>query len=55
MLRPGGYDPSGLVDQIAPHAEGLDIAGLHVFTFNAIADTVAWREAALVESSPRRR
>ena len=55
MLRPGGYDPSGLVDRIAPHAERLDIAGLHVFTFNAIADTVAWRESALAETSSRRR
>jgi methylenetetrahydrofolate reductase (NADPH) len=54
MLRPGGYDPSRLVDQIAPHAERLDIAGLHVFTFNAIADTVVWREKALVEASSRR-
>ncbi|MCY3608652.1 MAG: methylenetetrahydrofolate reductase [Acidimicrobiaceae bacterium] len=55
MLRPGGYDPSGLVDRVAPHAERLDIAGLHVFTFNAIADTVAWRESALAETSSRRR
>ncbi len=47
MLRPGGYDPSGLVDQLAPHADRLDIAGLHVFTFNSIADTVAWRDAAM--------
>ena len=47
LLRPGGYDPSRLVDQIAPHAERLDVAGLHVFTFNAIADTVAWRDTAL--------
>lgn len=55
MLRPGGYDPSGLVDQIVPHAERLAIAGLHVFTFNAIADTVAWRETALNGTSSRRR
>ena len=55
MLRPGGYDPSGLVDQIAPHAERLAIAGLHVFTFNAIADTVAWRETALNGTPSRRR
>ncbi|WP_419945707.1 methylenetetrahydrofolate reductase [Candidatus Poriferisodalis sp.] len=47
MLRPGGYDPSTLVDRLAPHADRLDIAGLHVFTFNSIADTVAWRDAAL--------
>lgn len=47
MLRPGGYDPSVLVDALAPHADRLDIAGLHVFTFNSIADTVAWRDAAV--------
>ncbi len=46
MLRPGGYDPSVLVDALAPHVGRLDIAGLHVFTFNSIADTVAWRDAA---------
>ncbi len=46
MLRPGGYDPGVLVDALAPHADRLDIAGLHVFTFNSIADTVAWRDAA---------
>ena len=55
LLRPGGYDPSGPLDQIAPHAERLGIAGLHVFTFNAIADTIAWRETALAETSSRRR
>ena len=47
MLRPGGYDPGGLVDRLAPHADRLDIAGLHVFTFNAIADTIAWRDSVL--------
>ena len=47
MLRPGGYDPSGVVDWLAPYADRLDIAGLHVFTFNSIADTVAWRDSAL--------
>ncbi len=47
MLRPGGYDPGGLVDALAPHSDRLDIAGLHVFTFNSIADTVAWRDAAV--------
>ncbi|WP_419841459.1 methylenetetrahydrofolate reductase [Candidatus Poriferisodalis sp.] len=47
LLRPGGYDPTNLVHRIAPHAEQLDITGLHVFTFNAVADTVAWRNAAV--------
>ncbi len=47
LVRPGGYDPSAHLDQIVPHAKRLDIAGLHVFTFNAIADTIAWRDDAL--------
>lgn len=47
MLRPGGYDPSVVVDALVPHADRLDIAGLHVFTFNSIDDTVAWRDAAV--------
>lgn len=47
LLRPGGYDPSGLLDKLAPDAERLGIAGLHVFTFNAIESTVAWRNAAI--------
>lgn len=51
LLRPGGYDPASLLDRLAPYAERLDIAGLHVFTFNSIADTVAWRDAALRQHS----
>lgn len=42
LVAPGGYDPTVLVDGVAPHAAALGIESLHVFTFNAIADTLAW-------------
>ncbi len=47
MLMPGGYDPSSLVRAMAPHAEELGITGIHSFTFNAVKETAAWREALL--------
>ena len=47
LMRPGGYDPSALLNRLAAEADRLNIAGLHVFTFNAIESTIAWRDAAL--------
>ncbi len=47
LMRPGGYDPSALLNKLAAEADRLNIAGLHVFTFNAIESTIAWRDAAL--------
>jgi methylenetetrahydrofolate reductase (NADPH) len=55
MLRPlmsGGrmtskYDPSILVDAIAPHAGELGIEGLHAFTFNSVGPTANWRDQLL--------
>ena len=47
MLSFSGYDPSQLIDPIAPHADRLGITGLHLFTFNNVADTVAWRARSL--------
>lgn len=46
LAGPGGYDPTPLIDELAPHAEALGIEGLHVFTFNAMAATIQWRNAA---------
>lgn len=46
LVGPGGYDPTPLIDELAPHAEALGIEGLHVFTFNAISATIQWRNAA---------
>lgn len=45
MLMPGGYDPTELVEALAPQARRLSIAGIHSFTFNCVAETAAWRSA----------
>jgi methylenetetrahydrofolate reductase (NADPH) len=47
LIAPGGYDPLHVVGALAPDAERLGIEGLHVFTFNSVAETVAWRDALL--------
>jgi methylenetetrahydrofolate reductase (NADPH) len=47
LIAPGGYDPMHVVGAVAPDADRLGIEGLHVFTFNSVAETVAWRDAHL--------
>lgn len=47
LLAPGGYDPTELVTSLVDQVEPLGLAGLHVFTFNAVADTVAWQRSLL--------
>ena len=47
MLAPGGYDPTDLVRELAPHAEGLGVVGLHS-SRSTRRDTAKWREALLV-------
>lgn len=47
LVAPGGYDPLHVTAALAPDAERLGIERLHVFTFNSVAETVAWREALL--------
>lgn len=49
MFAPGGYDPTDLVADIADRAETLGIVGLHSFTFNSVADTVAWQRSILAD------
>jgi hypothetical protein len=46
LLRPGPYDPTKLVDRLAPLAtdSGADAVGLHIFTFNQISSTAEWYE-----------
>ena len=51
MIAPGGYDPTDLVTALAPDAERLGIESLHCFTFNSVADTVAWRDALIAAAS----
>ena len=49
FFLPGGYRPDRLVERLAPElgrpSHGL--AGFHVFTFNELAGTEAWRRAWL--------
>ncbi len=41
------YDPNDLLVPLSAHVVELDIRELHVFTFNQVAATVAWRERNL--------
>ena len=50
LLRSGGtYRPTALVNQLAPLIAdpAADVLGFHVYTFNNVAATEAWRQAAL--------
>jgi methylenetetrahydrofolate reductase (NADPH) len=46
---PGGYSPDKIIKGLAPHIGRPDnnIAGFHVFTFNDLAPTEAWRQRTL--------
>lgn len=48
LLAPGGYDPLELIKPLQADAERLGIDALHLFTFNEVAATEAWRSAARV-------
>lgn len=49
LLRPGGFDTSRFLRTLAPRLARADalVAGLHVFTFNQIAESEAWRARLL--------
>lgn len=47
LVAPGGYDPLQVIAPLAGDADRLGIERLHVFTFNSVAETVAWRDALL--------
>jgi methylenetetrahydrofolate reductase (NADPH) len=47
LLRPGGFDPDALVDGLGPVLASGRVAGFHVFTFNDLRETEAWRRARL--------
>jgi len=49
LLAPGAYDPNDILHPLVPELEGLGIEGLHVFTFNQVDATNAWRQAILAE------
>lgn len=41
------YDPNDLLVPLSAHMVALDIRALHIFTFNQVAATVAWRQRNL--------
>lgn len=47
LLAPGGYDPMSLVRPLEGDAGRLGITALHLFTFNEVEATEAWREQEL--------
>ncbi|WP_328842710.1 methylenetetrahydrofolate reductase [Streptomyces sp. NBC_00258] len=49
FFLPGGYRPDGIINGLAPHLGKPEntIAGFHVFTFNDLEPTEAWRKRAL--------
>jgi methylenetetrahydrofolate reductase (NADPH) len=53
LAAPGGFTGERLLDKLGPAfaAPGADVAGLHVFTFNQIAETEAWRRDYLARSA----
>jgi methylenetetrahydrofolate reductase (NADPH) len=54
FLLPGGYHPTRLAKQLAAAAAKTtnNIQGLHVFTFNELAQTEAWRRELLSPLTP---
>jgi methylenetetrahydrofolate reductase (NADPH) len=53
-LRPHGFDPDPLIAGLGPSLADPErkIAGFHIFTFNDLADTEAWRRQRLSELAP---
>ena len=47
LLSARGYNPNELIVPISNHADELDIAGIHCFTFNAVESTANWRTKAI--------
>ncbi|MEV1068399.1 5,10-methylenetetrahydrofolate reductase [Streptomyces sp. NPDC050263] len=54
FATPGGYSPERLLTRAegALTAPAAGVAGLHLFTFNQIAETEAWRRAVLERIGP---
>ncbi len=49
IAAPGGFDPMRLLARAAPVLgdASMGVAGLHLFTFNQVAETEAWRRDQL--------
>ncbi|MDT7607500.1 MAG: methylenetetrahydrofolate reductase [Pseudonocardiales bacterium] len=54
LIRPGGYSPVRLLHRVSNLLTAPDsgVAGLHVYTFNQLAETERWRQRML-EGQPR--
>lgn len=52
LATPGGYDPMDILVPMASDLDRLDVAALHVFTFNQVANTVAWQLAVSGNHDP---
>ena len=48
-MAPGAYDPDVLLMPLANELEQVGIEALHVFTFNQVAATEAWRQLVINE------
>ncbi len=58
LVRPGGYRPDGLLSSLAPLLAdpAADVSGIHLYTFNQVETTEAWRRtflAAIDEAAAR--
>lgn len=49
LVRPGGYDPTRFLADLAPDIERLGITGLHIYTFNDCQSTEAWRRGLVAD------
>ncbi|WP_419845595.1 methylenetetrahydrofolate reductase [Candidatus Poriferisocius sp.] len=47
LLGSSAHDPSDLLEALSSQIAPLGIDGLHIFTFNQVATTAAWRQALL--------
>lgn len=54
LLQPGGFRPDELLDGLAPLIAdpAANVVGLHLYTFNQVAATLAWRARYLERSTP---
>jgi methylenetetrahydrofolate reductase (NADPH) len=49
IATPGGYDPMRFLSAVAASIDAgeMNVTGLHLFTFNQVAETESWRRAQL--------
>jgi methylenetetrahydrofolate reductase (NADPH) len=50
LLLPGGYGPDDLVKELGPYLGDPDcgVEGFHIYTFNEVENTEAWRQEMLI-------